>query len=94
MSKCRKQLTVLSEEIIHCCLCQRLVEFRASAPIRKRNEEEQCWRKPVPGFGDPEAWLLITGLAFDTRRKPHRKNFYWRCLGKIFNAQPLSSRFR
>lgn len=54
---------LLNEEIIGCRLCPRLVQFRENAPSRSPYPETTYWRKPVPGFGDPKAWLLIIGLA-------------------------------
>lgn len=42
-----------------CPLCPRLVAFRAEAAAR----HPDWWNAPVPGFGDPDAWLAITGLA-------------------------------
>lgn len=56
-------LEALRKQVITCTLCPRLVEFRENVPSRKSFENETYWRKPVPGFGDPNAWLLITGLA-------------------------------
>ncbi len=53
----------LNDAIIECRLCPRLVEHRESVPSRKCYASETHWRKPIPGFGDPEAWLLILGLA-------------------------------
>ena len=42
-----------------CPRCPRLVEFRDSA----RAVHPDWWNAPVPGFGDPDAWLAISGLA-------------------------------
>lgn len=53
----------LNERIIGCTRCPRLVEFREHVPFRKAYAHEKGWRKPVPGFGDENAWLLIAGLA-------------------------------
>ncbi|MEM0118659.1 MAG: uracil-DNA glycosylase [Conexivisphaerales archaeon] len=39
------------------------MRFRETVPARKAFTNTQYWRKPVPGFGDPEAWLVIVGLA-------------------------------
>jgi len=54
---------ILREEVISCRLCPRLVLFRENVPPRAAFKDQAYWRKPVPGFGDPKAWLLITGLA-------------------------------
>lgn len=56
-------LTELRDEVIKCRRCPRLVEFRENVPTRKSFENENYWRRPVPGYGDPNAWLLVTGLA-------------------------------
>lgn len=42
-----------------CPLCPRLAAFRSEARVR----HPDWWNAPVPGFGDPQAWLAITGLA-------------------------------
>ena len=65
MSKKSELLRVLSQEIIACRKCPRLVEYRERVAQEKRRayHEWTYWGKPVPGFGDPEAALLILGLA-------------------------------
>lgn len=58
-------LPALSQTIIACQLCPRLREH-CSAVSRKRKKEfagYEYWGRPVPGFGDPRARLLIVGLA-------------------------------
>jgi uracil-DNA glycosylase len=57
------ELTDLNETIARCRTCSRLVRFRESVPKRASFREQEYWRRPVPGFGDPEAWLLVLGLA-------------------------------
>ncbi len=47
--------------VAKCRLCPRLVKFRESVP--EKFEGQTYWKKPVPGFGDPHAYLLILGLA-------------------------------
>jgi uracil-DNA glycosylase family 4 len=58
-------LAALSAEIVACRACPRLVAWReasaASPPARFR--AETYWARPVPGFGDPEARILLLGLA-------------------------------
>lgn len=49
----------LNQRITACRRCPRLVAFRENVPI----PQEVCWRKPISGFGDENAWLLILGLA-------------------------------
>ncbi|MGH9744958.1 MAG: uracil-DNA glycosylase [Candidatus Acidiferrales bacterium] len=58
-------LVALNEEIVRCRKCPRLVEYRERVAREKRLAFRGCeyWGKPVPGFGDPKAQLLILGLA-------------------------------
>ncbi len=58
-------LTALEQEIVSCRRCPRLVSWReaAAADPPRRHRGEQYWAKPIPGFGDPEALILIVGLA-------------------------------
>jgi uracil-DNA glycosylase len=58
-----RSLKQLKECVVDCRLCPRLVEHRESVPVRRSYAEQEYWRRPVPGFGDPKAWLLIVGLA-------------------------------
>jgi uracil-DNA glycosylase family 4 len=59
------QLDKLNKEIIACCKCPRLVEWREEVARVKRKayKDEEYWGKPVPGFGDPHARVLVVGLA-------------------------------
>jgi uracil-DNA glycosylase family 4 len=58
-------LHVLNEKIVACRKCPRLVEYREKVAKEKRRafREWTYWGKPVPGFGDSRAQLLILGLA-------------------------------
>jgi uracil-DNA glycosylase family 4 len=58
-------LRLLNEEIVACRKCPRLVEYRKKVAQEKRRafREWTYWGKPVPGFGDSNARLLILGLA-------------------------------
>lgn len=58
-------LNILNEEIVACRKCPRLVEYREKVAREKRRafRDWTYWGKPVPGFGDPRAQLLILGLA-------------------------------
>jgi uracil-DNA glycosylase family 4 len=58
-------LTILNAEVIACTLCPRLVEYRQKIAREKRRayRDHEYWGKPVPGFGDPNARVLILGLA-------------------------------
>jgi uracil-DNA glycosylase family 4 len=51
--------------VISCERCPRLREYGAEVARVKRRAyiHEEYWGRPVPGFGDPAAWLLIVGLA-------------------------------
>jgi len=53
----------LRQRIIQCRLCPRLVDYRENVKPRASFVKEQYWRKPVPGFGDLNARLLVIGLA-------------------------------
>ncbi len=58
-------LEKLQARIIRCRMCPRLVAWReevARVKVRRYREEEY-WGKPIPGFGDPQARLLLVGLA-------------------------------
>ena len=65
MLEASSQLPVLNEEIVACRKCPRLVKYRERVARKKRRayREWQYWGKPVPGFGDAQAQLLILGLA-------------------------------
>lgn len=58
-------LNELNAEIIACRRCPRLVEWREEVARLKRKayQDQEYWGKPVPGFGDPQARVLIVGLA-------------------------------
>lgn len=58
-------LTSLNTEIVACRKCPRLVEWREEAARVKRKAylDQEYWGKPVPGFGDPQARVLVVGLA-------------------------------
>ena len=58
-------LSELNAEVISCRLCPRLVAYRETIAREKRRAylEWEYWGKPVPGFGDPNARVLVLGLA-------------------------------
>lgn len=56
-------LETLRTCITACRKCPRLVRFREHVPEKKLFAGQTYWKKPVPGFGDADAWLLILGLA-------------------------------
>lgn len=74
----------MEREVVACRLCPRLVAHREGVPARACFAGETYWRKPVPGFGDEKAWLLIVGLA----PSPHGGNR----TGRIFTGD-LSAKF-
>ncbi|MDP8957557.1 MAG: uracil-DNA glycosylase [Actinomycetota bacterium] len=60
-----RTLERLSAEIVVCRKCPRLVEWRERVAVEKRAAfaEQDYWARPLPGFGDPQAQILIVGLA-------------------------------
>lgn len=58
-------LTILNREVISCTRCPRLVAYREQIAREKRRAyvDWDYWGKPVPGFGDPEARVMVLGLA-------------------------------
>lgn len=60
-----QELDLLNQEIIACRKCARLVAWREEVARVKRKayRDQEYWGKPVPGFGDPKARVLVVGLA-------------------------------
>ncbi|MEZ5179262.1 MAG: uracil-DNA glycosylase [Acidimicrobiales bacterium] len=58
-------LAELEREVVSCRACPRLVEWREQVGQEKRAayRHEDYWARPVPGFGDPGASLVVVGLA-------------------------------
>src|SRR5262245_20228256 len=58
-------LTKLTRCIVVCRQCPRLVQWREQVAREKRAafRDQDYWGRPVPGFGDPLARLLVCGLA-------------------------------
>jgi len=58
-------LTALEGEIVECRRCPRLVAWREEVAHVKRAAfaDQTYWGRPIPGFGDPRARILILGLA-------------------------------
>jgi len=58
-------LAILNNEVIQCTKCPRLVEYRERVGREKRRAylAHEYWARPVPGFGDAKARVLILGLA-------------------------------
>src|SRR3984957_4983170 len=55
----------LNQRVIACERCPRLRRYRTEIARKRRRayRDETYWGRPVPGFGDPEARVLILGLA-------------------------------
>jgi uracil-DNA glycosylase family 4 len=64
-SDTHSRFDVINQEIVSCHACPRLARYiREVAVIRRRAyRDQEYWGKPVPSFGDPDARLLIVGLA-------------------------------
>ena len=60
-----RNLPALEREVVGCRRCPRLVAWREEAARVKRASfaGEQYWGRPLPGFGDPNASVLVLGLA-------------------------------
>lgn len=58
-------LALIEQEVIACRKCPRLTAWREEVARTKRRAYRECdyWGRPVPSFGDPEAHLLVIGLA-------------------------------
>ena len=60
-----QRLAQLEGEVVDCFRCPRLVAWRELVARQKRASfaGEQYWGRPIPGFGDPDARVLLLGLA-------------------------------
>ncbi len=60
-----RDLNELNEHVIGCRNCPRLVAWREQVAQEKRPKyrDDEYWGRPVPGFGDPRARVLLCGLA-------------------------------
>jgi uracil-DNA glycosylase len=58
-------LQAVEREVVTCAACPRLVEWRERVGREKRRAfaDWEYWARPVPGFGDPAARILVLGLA-------------------------------
>lgn len=65
MAQGMQELSVIGQDVVKCELCPRLREYcREIGEVKRRAyRDEEYWARPVPGFGDPKARLLIVGLA-------------------------------
>jgi uracil-DNA glycosylase family 4 len=59
------QVNEINSRVVSCRRCPRLVAWREEVASKKRTAfaEDVYWGRPVPGFGDPTASLLVVGLA-------------------------------
>jgi len=60
-----RELERIAAEIVGCRSCPRLVEWRERVAREKtaRFADQTYWGRPIPGFGDPAAGILVVGLA-------------------------------
>jgi uracil-DNA glycosylase family 4 len=60
-----RALVTLRDEIVACRRCPRLVAWREQIALQRRAAfaDQQYWGRPVPGFGDPRARIVVLGLA-------------------------------
>src|SRR5579884_1919875 len=58
-------LAALDREVVSCRRCPRLVAWREQVARERRASyaDQEYWGRPIPGFGDPRARLLVVGLA-------------------------------
>ncbi len=65
LTAARDSLAQVNADVIDCRACPRLVEWREEVAVRKRAAyiDHDYWGRPIPGFGDPDARLLVVGLA-------------------------------
>jgi uracil-DNA glycosylase family 4 len=65
VSDATPELARIAAEVVACRACPRLVEWRESVGAQRRAafSDETYWARPLPGFGDPDATLVIVGLA-------------------------------
>ncbi len=61
----RRSLAAVERDVVRCRACPRLVEWREHVAREKRAAfaDETYWGRPVPGFGDPRAGIVVVGLA-------------------------------
>ena len=61
----RRTLAALQRDVVSCTRCARLREYCARVSVEKRRayRDQDYWGRPVPGFGDPRARVLLVGLA-------------------------------
>jgi uracil-DNA glycosylase family 4 len=65
VSRVSDSLERIHDDVVTCRACPRLVEWREKVAREQvaRGADQEYWGKPVPGWGDPDAAILILGLA-------------------------------
>lgn len=65
MTTNEQQYSKLTAKIVECRACPRLVNWREEVALVKRKafQDDEYWGKPVPGFGDLNARVVVVGLA-------------------------------
>lgn len=60
-----QDIRIVRDEVVRCRQCPRLVAWREKTAREKRAafRDDEYWGRPVPGFGDPHASVLVVGLA-------------------------------
>jgi uracil-DNA glycosylase len=60
-----EDLASITAEVVSCRACPRLVEWRERVAVEKRAAfaDETYWGRPLPSFGDPDAHIVVVGLA-------------------------------
>jgi uracil-DNA glycosylase family 4 len=58
-------LARLERDVVSCRACPRLVAWREQVALEKRASyrDDEYWGRPIPGFGDPHARIVVLGLA-------------------------------
>ena len=90
----RADFRALHDELVGCRLCPRLVAWREKIAAEKRAafRDDDYWGRPVPGFGDPEASVLVVGLdpprqgqsqGADVHRRRPAATLYGGCKGRL-----------
>ena len=90
----RRVLAEVASEVTGCRVCPRLVEWREEVGRTKRAayRDEEYWARGVPGFGDPDARLLVVGLApAAPRGPPHRPDVHRRPLRGLACTGPCTA---
>ena len=92
-----ERLARVEQAVIACRKCPRLVQYREEVARTKRRafRDWTYWGRPVPGFGDAQAKLLIVGLAPGrSRRQSHRPHVHRRPLRRLSLRAALPRRIR